>query len=160
MINKLDPLSHLVPRTVLLLVAALPEMVKVPNRVIEELVLQLLRAYAQRPTLERFPPLRKQLEQAFSQLAKEKYFNIVERVLRKALINKNYEHTEQILAVATLMRIARCYSIRLATALADAWVHDSEEWNWSIDHALRDIAINFPDFLPNKTSITATQVAG
>ncbi|MBW4669949.1 MAG: CHAT domain-containing protein [Cyanomargarita calcarea GSE-NOS-MK-12-04C] len=150
MLNKPDTLGHLVPRTILLFVAALPEMVKVPDRVVEELTFQLLRAYAQRTTLERFPLLREQLEQAFCQLTKEKHFNIVERVLRKVLAHKISEHSEQIFASVTLMRISRCYTIRLARALADIWIHDSEEWNWPIDNALRDIAVNFPDLLPDK----------
>ena len=150
MLNRPDPLVHLVPRTVLLLVAALPEMVKVPDLVVEEIAQKLLSAYAQRTKLERFPRLPEQLEQAFSQLAQEKYFNFVERVLRKALTNKKSEHDEQIFAAATLMRIARCYTIRLAKALADTWVHDSEKWNYPIDSALRDIAVNFPDLLPDK----------
>lgn len=150
MLNKPDTLGHLLPRTVLLLVAALPEMVKVPDCVIEELTFQLLRAYAQRTTLERFPLLREQLEQAFSQLVKQKYVNIVERVLRKVLAYKISEHSEQIFASVTLMHIARYYPIRLAKALADIWIHDSKEWNWPIDNALRDIAVNFPDVLPDK----------
>ncbi|MDF5726841.1 MAG: hypothetical protein PUP92_02115 [Rhizonema sp. PD38] len=150
MLKKLDPLSHLVPRTVLLLIAALPEMVKIPDRVIEEVAFQLLHAYAQRTTLERFPSLQKQLEQAFILLAKGKHFKIVERVLRKALTHKNPEHNEQVLAAATLVRIARCYTIQIAKALADVWMDDSEEWIWPIDHALRDIAANSPDLLPDK----------
>ncbi|MBE9082831.1 NACHT domain-containing protein [Tolypothrix sp. LEGE 11397] len=150
MLNKPDPLDHLVPRVVLLIVAALPEMVKVPDRVIEEVALRLLRAYAQRSTLERFPLQREQLEQAFCQLAKEKHFSIVERVLRKVLTNNNSEDSEQIFASATLIRIARCYTIQLAKVIADIWIHDSEEWNWPIDRALRDIAVNSPDLLPDK----------
>lgn len=149
-LKKPDPLRHLVPRTVLLLVAALPEMVKVPKRVIEEIALQILDTYAKRTMLKRFPSLQKQLEQAFSELSKGKYFNIIELVLRKALSNKSFENNEQILAAASLARIAQCYSIQIARALAEVWERDSEEWNWSIDHALRDIATNFSDFLSDK----------
>jgi nucleoside phosphorylase/GTPase SAR1 family protein len=147
MLQKPDPLGYLLPRTILLLIAALPEMEKVPERVIEEIAFQLVDAYARRTMLSQFPSLQMQLEQAFRKLAKGNYFNVIERVIRKTLINRKPNNNEKVLAGAYLARIAQCYSIRITTALTEAWEHDSEEWNWPIDHALRDIATNSPGFL-------------
>lgn len=141
-----DPLGKIVPRAVLLIVAALPEMVCVPESVIEESTEQLLMVYSHRPNQERFPSLCQLIEQAFSQLFASEHAPVVERVLVKTL---RVEDLHPVLAIAQLLRVTRHYTAPLAEALAAFVMHDEATWGWPIDRVLRDIALRNPTLLPD-----------
>lgn len=150
MLTKEDSIGNLLPRAALLLVAALPEMSKIPTKVVEEIGNQLLNVYANHETTQRFPLLCKQIEQAFIQLFEKEYSRQIERVLYKALTEENPLQSNRILAAATLIRNNRHYTIELCEALASALVYDSEKWNFPIDRSLRDIVAYKPDLFPNQ----------
>lgn len=148
MLTKEDPLSNLIPRVALLLLAALPEMSKIPAKVVEEIGNQLLNVYANHEVIQRFPLLRERIEQAFTQLFEKEYTCQINQVLYKALIEENALQHNKILAVATLIHKNRYYTIELCEALANALIYDSEAWNFPIDRALRDIVACKPDLFP------------
>ncbi|MEO0840007.1 MAG: trypsin-like peptidase domain-containing protein, partial [Cyanobacteria bacterium J06643_5] len=150
MLKMKDPLESLIPRPLILLVAALPEMIQIPANVVEHMANQLLNAYTNSELLNRFSILREQIEHAFGQLFKSKHARVVERVLYIALTQASDGEINRLLPAASLISITQFYTVDLAEALLAAMSYDSETWGWSIDRALRDIAQNHPALLPDK----------
>jgi hypothetical protein len=152
MLDHPDPLGNLLPRAALLIVAALPEMVQISQRAVERVAERLLAAAAERDTLERFPRLRQQVEEAYAALLRREggdavVSEVAERVLREGLTapGQGPVVTALRLAAAELARASRSDSLRLAGALEAALPWDSAEWGWPIDHALRDLKARAPD---------------
>ncbi|HYU31647.1 MAG TPA: CHAT domain-containing protein [Thermoanaerobaculia bacterium] len=145
LLERPEPLGHLVPRTALLLTAALPEMVRVPAGVIERIAGRLLAAYADRSLRDRFPSLGEKIERAFLRLSRGEHVAQVERLLCRELAGSE---TVGIAAAAGLVRACRLQSADLAAALTAALPRDSAEDRWPVDAALRQLAGADPRLLP------------
>lgn len=143
MLDRSDPLGHLIPRALFLIIAALPEMKVVPKCSLTRLARRLLALAAQREALERFPELRKHVEQAFHRLLKHEGSGAMvggkaaEGVLCEAL--RTPEYPAERWAAAELVLACRAGSVDLAEALVTALKHDSIAWNWPVDRALREL---------------------
>ncbi|MEM8960294.1 MAG: TIR domain-containing protein, partial [Acidobacteriota bacterium] len=150
MLDRPDPLGQLVPRALFLIVAALPEMRTVPNRSMEALCRRLIELASRRGTLERFPVLRQQVEGAYRQLLRyESDLSGSERIAERALCDALREPDSPSLrwAAAELVRSCRAESIELAEALSVSLEHDTEEWEWPIDRALRELKARRKDLV-------------
>lgn len=132
-------LRDLLPRSALLLVAALPEIRELPPGVARPLVLRLLGAYADRDGLARFEKLRETIEQAFQRLRQAGLESVVERVLREVLSDPA-PAGELAAAAAALLRRLELFTPALVSSLLDALPRDSGRWGWPVSGALRDAA--------------------
>jgi hypothetical protein len=142
-----DPLGDLLPRAAALLAAAIPEMIEVPEKVVEETATRLIAAWADRTRAGGPPALLRFLERTFLRLAGAAPSPALDRALRQALEG---DSRDQCLAAAHLAQVAGRYSVEIAEALTSALPRDGEEQGWPVDAALREIAARSPDLLPSR----------
>jgi hypothetical protein len=130
-------LRDLVPRSALLVVDALPDMVGTPPEVTRELSLKLLRSYADRTGLARFEMLRERLEDAFDQLRQNGREQVVEDVFREVLEDEPADGVDLAPAAAQIIHRLLWFTPSLLQALMRALPRDNAGWGWPIDAALR-----------------------
>ena len=139
-----DPLNDLLPRGPLLVAAALPEMVKAPPAVVEEVVRRLLRAYAALP----YAWLREEVSRTLERLRRGDDAPLADRVLIEALTAPPpADAPDPTAAAAALIQKHRWFSRELAEALrAAAAIADGDDRA----RALADLAphlASHPDLL-------------
>ncbi len=142
LLHARDPLGPgagnlLLPRSALLLTAALPETVRVPAPPVASAARQLLTAYAEAPALAGIA------ERAFVELLAGEHRAEVEGVLEDTLQHPAVAGHE--LVAARLVLAARRFTSKLAAALIAAWHRDAAPW--PIDRALREVAAHDPRLL-------------
>jgi len=142
-----DPLGDLLPRAAALLAAAIPEMIDVPEKVVEETATRLIAAWADRSRAGSPPALLRFLERTFLRLAGAAPSPALDRALRQALEGGS---GDRCLAAAHLTQVAGRYSVEIAEALTSALPRDGEEHGWPVDAALREIATRSPGLLPSR----------
>ena len=98
-----DPLADLLPFRVLLVVAALPELVQAPRRVMERVTEQLLEVYADREGIGRFEYLRREIETVLDRLHRGEIGAILDRMMVKALSEATVDQPFKGLAAAELV---------------------------------------------------------
>ncbi|NEO33820.1 MAG: signal transduction protein with Nacht domain protein [Symploca sp. SIO3C6] len=140
-----DPLEDLLPRTSLLIVAAMDEMVTVSEAIVQEVAQKLLSTYANRNRLIRFESLRKQIENAFSQLYSPRNSNAIEKWLCEILRNPPQVELDLAPAAATLIRQQKWFTPAIAQALLEALPHDNGAWNYPINQCVQDIITPQPE---------------
>jgi hypothetical protein len=139
LLNADDPLEDLLPRTSLLIVAAMDEMVTVSEAIVQEVAQKLLSTYANRNRLMRFESLQKQIENAFSQLYSHRNLDAIEKWLCEILRNPPQLDLDLIPATATLIRQQKWFTPAIAQALLEALPHDNGAWNYPINQCIQDI---------------------
>lgn len=140
-----DPLNDLVPRGALLVAAALPEMVKAPPTILEEVIRRLLRARAAMP----YTWLREEVSRILTRLRWGDQAFLVDRALAAALSTPPPAgQADPAPAAAALIREGRWFTGELAEALLEALPRDRPDEDWPITLALADMATAQPDALP------------
>ena len=134
-----DPLGDLLPRTPLLMAAAMEEMGNISEQIVEEVARRLLFAYADREKLAQFEKLSKQIENAFTRLQAFNSQEWIERVLCEALRNPPESRSDVAPAAATLINKHHWFTDKITEALLDALPNDSEKWNWAINNCIQEI---------------------
>ncbi|MCL2936932.1 MAG: caspase family protein, partial [Trichodesmium sp. MAG_R02] len=134
-----DPLGDLLPRTPLLMAAAMEEMGNISEQIVEEVARRLLFAYADREKLAQFEKLSKQIENAFTRLQAFNSQEWIERVLCEALRNPPESRPDVAPAAATLINKHHWFTDKITEALLDALPNDSEKWNWAINNCIQEI---------------------
>ncbi|MBD2233720.1 CHAT domain-containing protein [Phormidium tenue] len=140
-----DPLEDLLPRTSLLIVAAMDEMVTVSESIVREVAQKLLSTYANRNRLIRFESLKKQIENAFSQLYSQRNLNTIERWLCEVLRNSSQLNLDLVFAAASLIRQQKWFTPAIAQALLEALPYDNGAWNYPINQCIQDIITPQPE---------------
>jgi hypothetical protein len=140
-----DPLEDLLPRTSLLIVAAMDEMVTVSESIVREVAQKLLSVYANRNRLMRFESLQKQIENAFSQLYSQRNLNVIEKWLCEVLRNPLQLDLDLIPAAASLIRQQKWFTPAIAQALLEALPYDNGAWNYPINQCIQDIITPQPE---------------
>ena len=146
-----DQISDIYPHAPLLIADCIPEMVSVPGRLISPLAEMLLEIYSDHQGRGQYKDLQQRIETAFHQLRNEKnehHCFIVDQILVKAIKTPVKIHSNSRYAAAQLIYQFNWHSPTLAEALVEVYPDDSEEWNWSVDRARRQLANNFPSELP------------
>ena len=133
-----DHLGDLVPRSALLIVTAMPEMARVPSRILTEIARLLLMAYSDRDGAGRFAKLKEQIETAFASLRGGLHAGRAVKVLEKALLAAESE-PQLAQAAAVILRQHRWFGSGTARALLTALDHDSPEDDWPIHGALQEL---------------------
>ena len=134
-----DPLGDLLPRTPLLMAAAMEEMGNISEQIVEEVARRLLFAYAEREKLAQFEKLSKQIENAFTRLQAFNSQEWIERVLCEALRNPPESRPDVAPAAAALINKHHWFTDKITEALLDALPNDSEKWNWAINNCIQEI---------------------
>lgn len=123
-----------VPRAPLLVSEALPELVRVPPGAVRKTAERLLDAYTTWGRGDVSPPLSGRIEAAFEGLLDGDFAREVENVLAAALSKPG----DRAFAATKLLRGVQRFSKALVRKLAAISAHDSGEWGWPIDGALRE----------------------
>lgn len=167
LLRQPDPLGMGVPRGALLFVASLPDLAEIPASAIETAAGALLRAYAGRELLLRFPLLKGQVRSAFSRLLAhgDATRRQLERFLLAALADARPEGRPLLLATADLLASIGFFTPDLARALTAAEAQDGILRCWPIDRALQKLAAQAPAVLetlelPLRRSAIADPVLG
>jgi len=134
-----DPLGDLLPRTPLLMTAAMEEMGSISEQIVEEVARRLLFAYADREKLAQFEKVRKQIENAFTRLQEVYSTECIEKVLCGALRNPPESRPDIAPAAATLINKYNWFTDKITQALLHALPNDSEKWNWAINNCIQEI---------------------
>lgn len=149
LLNVDDPLGKLVPRSTLLIVSALPEMVHVPEGMMLEIIHRLLTTYADRDGIGQFATLRERISNSFKTIYNSKYQSLLEEVLREAIFNIARGGRELALAAATLIAENSWQSDQLIRALLSAFPYDDDAWDYPIMRSLSAFVLSESEaFLP------------
>lgn len=134
-----DPIGDLLPRTPLLIVAAMDEISAISEAVVQEIARRLLYVYANHERLEVVPQLRERLEAAFLRLRRDTYAHLIDAMLEQALMNPPASQPELAVAAATLIDTHNWLTPALVHALMQALPYDREQWNWPMHRVLHHV---------------------
>lgn len=131
-----DPLGKLVPRSTLLIVSALPEMVHVPEGVMHEIIHRLLMTYADQDGIGQFATLRERISDSFKIIYNSAYRPLLEGFLKEAILNIEQGDRELALAAASLIAENVWQSDQLIRGLLRAFAYDDLAWHYPIMRSL------------------------
>jgi hypothetical protein len=132
-----DPSGGRIPRSALLIVTAIPEMERVPEKVVHEIIRRLLATYADRDGIGQFASLRERISGGLKILYKSKYQHLLAQYLEKAILNIEKGPRNLALAAAALLVENEWSSEPLLKALLKAFPYDDAEWEYPITRMLR-----------------------
>ncbi len=131
-----DPLGKLVPRSTLLIVSALPEMVHIPDGVMHEIIRRLLTTYADRDGIGQFATLHERISNSFKTIYNSAYRPLLEGFLKEAILNIEQGDRELALAAASLIAENVWQSDQLIGVLLRAFPYDDLAWRYPIMRSL------------------------
>ena len=154
-----DELKDLVPRGILLIATALPDLDRLSPSIFEKLVREFLSAYGNREGIGRFESLRKSIKSIIDRLRvsdrKELFFNACKNLLKESI------YTDVQWALISLCAKDGWYSVDWIPIVIEHLEEDSAEWDYGIDlmlnkHYSKDIDdvnnhnLKFREFLLKK----------
>lgn len=166
-----DPLGAFVPRMALLIVDALSGMKGLSSSSQGLLVRQLLLAYADRKSCQRFPALRQRIEDAFLRLRDRGDPTGMDEILSETIRTPRARgmvgaaspiHSaggtsatgviaapSLAAAAAAIVRVHEWFTPTNVEALVESLENDDESWDWPIEQCLRDlVSPELPPVIP------------
>ncbi len=140
-----DPISDLIPRISILIVNALDEMEKIPNQIIEKIIINLLSLYSGQKDNIQFNQLSDKIEEIFSDLRRHNRIEIVDDVFSQVIMNSDDQ--QLINAAAKIIFRQNWISQKFVTALLHGIKNDTKELEWPIHQFLQKMT--FPTILPD-----------
>jgi hypothetical protein len=135
LLSSEDKLKDLVPRGILLIATALPDLENLSLDLFKKLVKEFLEAFGNREGIGRFKPIREAIKTIIDNLRTSDRKSAFFEVCRQ-LIEEPEEYGAAQWALLSLAAKDRWYQIEWVDHLLEHINEDSNDWDWPIDHIL------------------------